>query len=84
MVAKTRLGYGENVKDWAISRVFSTAAMIGYEELSETERVWVYSDGRPILNMLKIQSGLLGNLEDIIGSCVLQLNFVYFVLRTPY
>jgi hypothetical protein len=45
MVAKTRLGYGENVKDWAISRVFSTSAMIGYEELSETERVWVCSDG---------------------------------------
>ena len=68
MVAKTRLGYGENVKDWAISRVFSTSAMIGYEELSETERVWVCSDGWSILNMLKIQSGPLGNPgEQLLG-----------------
>ena len=64
MVAKTRLGYGENVKDWAISRVFSKSVMIGYEEPSETERLWVCYDGSSILSKLKIQSGPLGNLGE--------------------
>ena len=64
MVAKTTLGYSENVEDWAISSVFSKSAMIGYEKHSETERLWVFYDGSSILRMLKIQSGLLRKLEE--------------------
>ena len=31
---------------------------------SETERVWVSDDRLAILNLLKIQSGLYGNIRD--------------------
>ena len=37
--------------------------MIGYERHSETERESVYDDGLINLNMLKIQSGPMGNLR---------------------
>jgi len=38
--------------------------MIGYARRSETERVWVSYDSLTNLNLLKIQSGPLGNLWD--------------------
>ena len=41
--------------------------MVGYGRHSETERVLVNSEGLTIQSLLKIQSTLLGNLEDIHG-----------------
>jgi hypothetical protein len=41
--------------------------MVGYERHSETERVLVNNEGLAILSLLKIQSTLLGNLEDSSG-----------------
>ena len=35
--------------------------MIGYDRRSETEREWVSNERLTILNLLKIQSGLMGN-----------------------
>ena len=39
--------------------------MVDYGGHSETERVLVSDDELTIRSLLKIQSGLLGNLEDI-------------------
>ena len=39
--------------------------MLGYDRHSETERVWVFYDGLGNLKRLKIQSGLVRNLQDI-------------------
>ena len=41
--------------------VLSKSVMIGYGRRSETEREWVSIDRLTILNLLKIQSGLMGN-----------------------
>ena len=42
--------------------LLTKSVMIGYVRHSETERVWVSNDGLTSLNLLKIQSGPLGNL----------------------
>jgi hypothetical protein len=42
--------------------LLSKSVMIGYDRRSETERVWVNDDSIISLNLLKIQSGPLGNL----------------------
>lgn len=34
---RTELGYGKNVKDWAIRRIMSKSATLGYDRFSETE-----------------------------------------------
>jgi hypothetical protein len=56
---------GNNVKDWAISSVTSYGRAVDYGRHSETEPVLVSYDKLTIWSLLKIQSGLLGNLEDI-------------------
>ena len=56
---------GNNVKDWAISSVTSYGRVVDYGGHSETEPVLVSYDKLTIWSLLKIQSGLLGNLEDI-------------------
>jgi hypothetical protein len=38
--------------------------MVGYDWRSETERVWVSYDRLAILNLLKIQSAIYGNIDD--------------------
>jgi hypothetical protein len=58
------LGYSKNAKDWAIRRRVSKAAMIGYETVSETAKASVFVEGLINLRMLKVQSSLLGNMED--------------------
>ena len=58
------LGYSKNAKDWAIRRRVSKAAMIGYETVSETAKASVFVEGLINLRMLKVQSNLLGNMED--------------------
>jgi hypothetical protein len=58
------LGYSKNAKDWAIRRRVSKAAMIGYETVSETAKASVFNEGLINLRMLKVQSSLLGNMED--------------------
>ena len=58
------LGYSNNAKDWAIRRRVSKAAMIGYETVSETAKASVFNEGLINLRMLKVQSSLLGNMED--------------------
>jgi hypothetical protein len=58
------LGHRKNVKDWAIRRRVSKAAMIGYETVSETAKASVFVEGLINLRMLKVQSSLLGNMED--------------------
>jgi len=57
------LGQRNNVKDWAIRRRVSKAAMIGYETVSETAKASVFVEGLINLRMLKVQSSLLGNME---------------------
>jgi hypothetical protein len=56
---------GNNVKDWAISSVTSYGRLVDYGGHSETEPVLVSDDELTIQSLLQIQSGLLGNLEDI-------------------
>ena len=56
---------GNNVKDWAISSVTSYGRMADYGGHSETEPVLVCDDELAIQSASKIQSSLLGNLEDI-------------------
>ena len=58
------LGYSKNAKDWAIRRRVSKAAMIGYETVSETAKASVFYEGLTNLRMLKVQSSLLGNMEE--------------------
>jgi len=58
------LGQRNNVKDWAIRRRVSKAAMIGYGTVSETAKASVFNEGLINLRMLKVQSSLLGNMED--------------------
>jgi hypothetical protein len=58
------LGYSKNAKDWAIRRRVSKAAMIGYGTVSETAKASVFNEGLINLRMLKVQSSLLGNMED--------------------
>jgi hypothetical protein len=58
------LGHRKNVKDWAIRRRVSKAAMIGYGTVSETAKASVFNEGLINLRMLKVQSSLLGNMED--------------------
>lgn len=45
--------------------LLSTSVLLGYDRHSETERAWVFNDGLSNLKRLKIQSDLLGNLQDI-------------------
>ena len=56
---------GNNVKDWAISSVTSYGRLVDYGGHSETEPVLVCDDELAIQSAPMIQSGLLGNLEDI-------------------
>jgi hypothetical protein len=56
---------GNNVKDWAISSVTFYGRVVDYGRHSETEPVLVSYDELTIRSLLQIQSGLLGNLEDI-------------------
>ena len=56
---------GNNVKDWAIRSVTSYCRLVDYGRHSETERVLVSYEELAILSLLKIQSTLFGNLEDI-------------------
>ena len=58
------LGDSKNAKDWAIRRRVSKAAMIGYETVSETAKASVFNEGLINPRMLKVQSILLGNMED--------------------
>ena len=58
------LGQRNNVKDWAIRRRVSKAAMIGYGTVSETAKASVINEGLINLRLLKVQSSLLGNMED--------------------
>ena len=58
------LGHSKNVKDWAIRRRVPNAAMIGDGTVSETAKASVFNDGLINLRMLKVQSSLLGNMED--------------------
>jgi hypothetical protein len=58
------LGQSKNVKDWAIRRRVSKAAMIGYETVSETAKASVSYEGLINLRMLKVQSSLLGNKKE--------------------
>lgn len=44
--------------------LLSKSVMVGYERVSTTERVLVDNDSLTNLNLLKIQSGLLGNFKD--------------------
>ena len=57
------LGHRKNVKDWAIRRRVSKAAMIGYETVSETAKASVINEGLINLRLPKVQSSLLGNME---------------------
>jgi hypothetical protein len=60
------LGHSKNAKDWAIRRRVSKAAMIGYGTVSETAKASVFNEGLINLRMLKVQSNLLGNMEEMI------------------
>jgi len=44
---------GNNVGDWAIRSQASTSVMIGYEEGSETRRLWVLYDG--LINLIRLK-----------------------------
>ena len=56
---------GNNVMYWAISSVTSYGRLVDSGGHSETEPVLVSYDELTIRSLLQIQSGLLGNLEDI-------------------
>ena len=56
------LEYSKIVKDWVIRRLEPKSAMIGYGSVSETAKVSVFNEGLIILRMLKVQSGLYGNI----------------------
>ena len=72
------LGYSKNAKDWAIRRRVSKAAIcdsmnrkplltervIGYETVSETAKASVFDEGLISQRTLKVQSILLGNMEN--------------------
>ena len=44
--------------------LLSKSVMIGYDRRSETEREWVSNERLTILNLLKIQSAIYGNIDD--------------------
>ena len=48
-------------------RYYLSPIWLGYDRRSETDPVWVSSDRLTILNLLKIQSDLLGNQKDMSG-----------------
>ena len=50
---RLELGYSNNVGDWAIRSQASTSGMIGYEEGSETRRLWVLYDG--LINLIRLK-----------------------------
>jgi hypothetical protein len=56
------LEYSKIVKDWVIRRLEPKSAMIGYGSVSETAKVSVFNEGLISLRMLKVQSGLYGNI----------------------
>ena len=65
------LGDSKNAKDWAIRRRVPKAAKstslrceIGHGTVSETAKALVFNDDLINLRMLKVQSVLLGNIED--------------------
>ena len=47
--------------------LLSKSVMVGYDRHSETERVLVSYDELTILNLLKIQSVLIGNYKGYVG-----------------
>jgi hypothetical protein len=59
------LEHSKNVKDWAIRRRVPKAVMIGNGTVSETAKASVSYEGLINLRMLKVQSSLQGNLEEI-------------------
>jgi hypothetical protein len=50
---RLELGYGKNVKDWAIRSQAPNLAMIEYGEGSTTRRLWVLYDG--LTNLIKLK-----------------------------
>jgi len=54
----------QRILQWAIRRLESNSAMIGYGSVSETAKALANNDGLINLNSLKVQSNLLGNLKD--------------------
>ena len=60
-------GYGDNVENWAISRIMSKSAMLGYDRFSENGCWVVYNEGLSNLSRLKVRSGFTGNFEDSPG-----------------
>ena len=66
-MAEIELGYGKNVKDWAIRSQAPKFVMIEYGEGSESRWLWVLNDGLINLIRLKVYSDPFGNLRDIHG-----------------
>jgi hypothetical protein len=58
------LGHRKNVKDWAIRRRVPNAAMIGNGTVSETAKASVINEGLINQRLPKVQSSLLGNMEE--------------------
>ena len=56
MVIMSRIGQS--------AALLSKSVMIGYDRRSETEREWVSNERLTILNLLKIQSAIYGNIDD--------------------
>jgi hypothetical protein len=54
----------QRMLQWAIRRREPKSAMIGYGSVSETAKALANNDGLINLNLLKVQSTLLGNLKD--------------------
>jgi len=57
-------GYGNNVEDWAISRIMSKSAMLGYDRFSENGCWVVYDEGLSNLSRLKVRSDSIGNFGE--------------------
>jgi len=54
---------------WAIRSGVSKVVMVDHDTLSETAEVLVNNEGLAIPSLLKVQSGLLGNLEGWLCIC---------------
>jgi hypothetical protein len=54
----------QRILQWAIRRLEPKSDMIGHGSVSETAKALANSDGLINLNLLKVQSTLLGNLKD--------------------
>ncbi len=55
----------DNPQAYFLSPFFLMGRLIGYERVSQTERVSVNNDGLINRNWLKVQSGLSGNAEEL-------------------